>query len=151
VAVAVGAAVAVAVGAAVAVAVGAAVAVEVGVAVDVAVAVAVGVAVDVAVAVAVGVAVGVPPAGVDVGVGVAVGPARAGVAVIKATLRARKIELKIFVRGIFSPSFRFAHTLVGHRRFVARIRTNGSAHIIRARPTKREAKNMDSINLATGI
>jgi hypothetical protein len=88
-----------AVGVAVGEAVGDAVGDAVGEAVGSTVGEIVGEAVGSAVGVAAGVAVGVP---VGVAVGVAVGPARAGVAVIKARLRARKIDPKIFVRSIFS-------------------------------------------------
>jgi hypothetical protein len=134
---AVGVAVGVASGGAVGVAVGVASGGAVGVAVGVASGVAVGVAVGVASGGAVGVAVGVA-SGVAVGVAVGVGrePANTGVTVIKLRLRIRKIDSKIFVCGIFSPQFLVRPHLAGHRGFISRIQTTGSAGIIRMRSTK---------------
>jgi hypothetical protein len=60
--------------------------------------------------------------------------------VIKVRLRARKIDSKIFMRGIFSLQFTVRPHLAGHHGFVLRARANDSARIIRMGPMRREPK-----------
>jgi hypothetical protein len=85
--------------------------------------------------------------------------------VTRARLRARKIDSKIFVRSIFSlqvcspPSpggslqikFAARPNLAGRRRFISRVRTNSSTHIIRVRPVKGEPENSDPPNILAEI
>ena len=73
---------------------------------------------------------------------------RDGVAVIKARLRTRRTDSRIFRRGIFSPQFPVRPHLADYRGFIPRVRTNGSARIILVRPTKREANNSDSLTIS---